>query len=128
MPELLDARGRPDASARPAGRPGGRAAARVETGVRAAMAEVMVLGYGNTLRRDDAVGPLVAEAVSRWGRPDVVALAVPQLVPELAEPLSRARLAIFVDAALTGKVCEQLPTPCEPSLNHTGDPGWLLAL
>jgi hydrogenase maturation protease len=57
------------------------------------MNQVLVLGYGNTLRRDDAVGPLAAEAVAGWGRPGVLALALPQLLPELAEPPpSRATL------------------------------------
>jgi hydrogenase maturation protease len=54
------------------------------------MGEVLVIGYGNTLRRDDAVGPLSAEEVSRWGRPGVVPLDLAQLLPELAERLSRA--------------------------------------
>jgi hydrogenase maturation protease len=94
------------------------------------MEEVLVLGYGNTLRRDDAVGPLAAEEVSGWGRPGVAALALPQLLPELAEPLSRARLVIFIDAAVSEEVqCRPLVAVArEPSLHHAGDPQWLLSL
>jgi hydrogenase maturation protease len=94
------------------------------------MREVLVLGYGNTLRGDDAVGPLVAEEVARWGRPGVTSLALPQLFPELAEQLSHVARAIFVDAAISGDNCVEAAEPlsCGPTLHHTGDPPWLLAL
>lgn len=59
---------------------------------------VLVIGYGNTLRGDDAVGRLVAEKVDRWNRPDVRAVSVTQLLPELAESVAQAREVIFVDA------------------------------
>ena len=58
----------------------------------------LLIGYGNTLRRDDAVGCLVADEVRSWARPGVRALSVSQLAPELAEDLSSSRMAIFVDA------------------------------
>jgi hydrogenase maturation protease len=64
----------------------------------AAVSEIVVIGYGNPLRSDDAAGPRAAAAVAGWGRPGVRAIAVQQLTPELVEPLSAARLAIFVDA------------------------------
>ena len=59
---------------------------------------IVVIGYGNELRGDDAIGPAVAEQVAAWGRPDIRAIATRQLLPELAEDLARASLAIFVDA------------------------------
>lgn len=95
------------------------------------MGEILVLGYGNTLRRDDGVGPLVAEAVSRWGRAGLYALALPQLLPELAHRLSCVDLAIFVDAAAgSPEVHLQplAPIPCKPSLDHCSEPRWLLSL
>ncbi len=61
---------------------------------------ILVIGYGNTLRRDDALGCLVAEAVERWQRPAVRAISVPQLTPELAAELAPAAAAIFVDAQI----------------------------
>jgi hydrogenase maturation protease len=60
--------------------------------------QVVVIGYGNTLRRDDGVGPYVAAAVAAWKLPGVIGLAVPQLTPELAVKLAESRLAVFVDA------------------------------
>ncbi len=95
------------------------------------MTEVLVIGYGNRLRSDDAVGPLVAEAVSRLHRPGVEALALAQLTPELSEPLSRVRLALFVDGCIDSDavlIQPLAPGPFEPSLHHTGDPRWLLGL
>lgn len=95
----------------------------------------LVLGYGNTIRGDDGVGPRAAAAVLDWGLPDVDALAVTQLTPELAEPISTARLAIFVDARLTddedtGEVEVQPLEPIwgKPILGHAADPRSLLAL
>jgi hydrogenase maturation protease len=95
----------------------------------------LVIGYGNTLRSDDAVGPLAAAAVHDWGLPGVAALAVQQLVPEMAEPLAAARLAVFVDArpAVAGgpqgvEVRPLEPKGGSPALGHAGDPRRLLAL
>src|SRR4051812_33735392 len=96
---------------------------------------VLVIGYGNTLRGDDAVGPRAASAVASWDLPGVIAKAVPQLTPELAEPLATAHLAIFVDARLAaeGELAEvRSIEPSDPgpgaALGHVADPGCLLAL
>jgi hydrogenase maturation protease len=62
--------------------------------------EFLVIGYGNTLRGDDGVGPRVAEAVGELHLPGVHTLICPLLTPELAEPISRAETVIFVDAEL----------------------------
>ena len=63
-------------------------------------AEVLVIGYGNTLRGDDGVGPRVVEAIGTLGLPGVRTLICPLLTPELADPISRAEKVIFVDAAM----------------------------
>ena len=94
---------------------------------------VVVIGYGNTLRGDDAAGPRAASIVAGWGLSGVIATAVPQLTPELADPLASARLAIFVDARLApdGEGVEVRPiAPAVPGaiLGHAPDPGRLLAL
>lgn len=60
--------------------------------------EVVVIGYGSDLRSDDGVGRRAAELVDELALPGVSTHSVQQLVPELVVPLSRARLAIFVDA------------------------------
>jgi Ni,Fe-hydrogenase maturation factor len=66
-------------------------------------ARVLVIGYGNTLRRDDGVGVRVAEAVAADPRfAHVRVLAVHQLTPELALDIGSASLVIFVDADVRG--------------------------
>jgi len=60
------------------------------------LSRVLVLGYGSDLRGDDAVGRLVAEAVSGWE--GVRALAVHQLTPELALELETCATVVFADA------------------------------
>lgn len=60
---------------------------------------ILVIGYGNPLRSDDGVGQQIAKVVASWGMPNLEAIAVHQLTPELAEALARVDVAIFVDAA-----------------------------
>lgn len=65
------------------------------------MSRVLIIGYGNPLRRDDGFGWHVAHRLQQELREaDVEIIACHQLTPELAEPLSRARYAIFVDIAV----------------------------
>ena len=59
---------------------------------------ILVIGYGNDLRSDDAVGQKVANAIAAWKLPQVTSLCVHQLTPELASFLATAELAIFIDA------------------------------
>jgi hydrogenase maturation protease len=63
----------------------------------------LVIGYGNTLRGDDGLGPHVAEGlqgvVSAYGRLlDVRIMALPQLDVVLACQMAEADVVIFVDA------------------------------
>jgi hydrogenase maturation protease len=63
------------------------------------MAEVLIIGYGNPLRGDDGVGWQAAEHLReriRDGKVEIVTSH--QLTPEMAEPASRARVVIFIDA------------------------------
>jgi hydrogenase maturation protease len=97
------------------------------------MDQFLVIGYGSTLRGDDAVGPRAAAAVASWAIPGVTALALAQLTPELAEPLAAARTALFVDARLASVEEGVAVQPIEPAeggmvLTHGGDPRQLLAL
>ena len=91
----------------------------------------MIIGYGNPLRGDDGVGWRVIEALEGLV-PEGAAVAVHLLTPELAEPISRARCVIFVDAAvgdLPGQMsCFPLaPAPGRPG-SHETNPAGLLAL
>ncbi len=63
------------------------------------MADVLVIGVGSDLHRDDAVGRRVADAIERRELPGVAVRSTMQLLPELAEPVARADLLIVVDAS-----------------------------
>jgi hydrogenase maturation protease len=107
---------------------------RVETFSAAATTDVtLVIGYGNPLRGDDAVGWHVASAVAAWGLPRVHARTIHQLTPELAELLASARAAIFVDARSDpgGEGCSvhSLGPECATvPLGHHSDARFLLEL
>jgi len=94
--------------------------------------QFLVIGYGNTLRRDDGVGPRVAQALSAFNLAGVRAIALHQLAPELAEPISQASGVIFVDARVSGPpglTLEKLePGNGIPALDHALDPPALLKL
>lgn len=93
---------------------------------------LLVIGYGNTLRRDDGVGPKVAEAVAALSLPEVGTLAIPQLTPELAEDIARADRVVFVDAAVDSPQVVRFRklTPAKSSqiMAHAADPSTMLAL
>jgi hydrogenase maturation protease len=72
---------------------------------------VVVIGYGNTLRGDDAAGRLVVEELAKRNIENVELVSVTQLVPELAALVARANAAIFVDACL-----ESAAAPSEPQV------------
>ncbi len=63
-------------------------------------APVLVIGYGNTLRNDDAAGVRLVEALAQRQLPFVQTITQTQLTPELAEPVARSGAVIFADAAL----------------------------
>jgi len=93
---------------------------------------LLVIGYGNTLRSDDGVGPKVAQAVAALNLPEVRAVARDLLTPELAEPIARADRVVFVDAAVDAPREVRL-RPLEPAASsqimaHAADPRVMLAL
>ncbi len=94
---------------------------------------VLVIGYGNPLRCDDGVGQQIAKAVATWGIPNVEAIAVHQLTPELAEKLVTVDLAIFVDVYPVLADQEVQVRPLEPAesgmtAGHSCEPQTLLAM
>jgi hydrogenase maturation protease len=94
--------------------------------------ELLVLGYGNSLRRDDGVGPRVAQVIEGMQLPGVRTLISQQLSPEHAEPVARARRVIFVDAAVDqtdGVKFRRLAAGTTTQLMaHAAEPRTLLAL
>jgi hydrogenase maturation protease len=93
---------------------------------------LLVIGYGNPLRGDDGVGPNVAEAVEALHLPGVQTLVCQQLSPEHAEPISRARTVVFVDAAVDAPKEVRLrklePGGSSQLMAHAADPRTMLAL
>ncbi len=98
----------------------------------AAGRDFLVIGYGNELRSDDGVGPKVAAAVDELQLPGVRTMICQQLSPEHAEPISRARTVIFVDAAVDAPKEVQLrklePNESVQLMAHAADPRTMLAL
>lgn len=99
---------------------------------RRAPTALLVIGYGNTLRGDDAAGPRAAEAIAALALPGVRVLSCHQLTPELAEPLAEAQRAVFVDAAVdrprTVRLRPLKPQTAARPASHATDPRALLAL
>jgi len=67
------------------------------------MRRVLIIGYGNPLRADDGVGWQAARRLAELRQDEFVeTLALHQLTPELAVPISRADLIMFIDACHQG--------------------------
>ena len=64
------------------------------------MPEILIVGYGNLLNGDDAIGCHVAQALEEHfrGDPEVEVIASQRLTPEMAEDVARSRFVIFLDA------------------------------
>jgi hydrogenase maturation protease len=97
------------------------------------VADILVIGYGNELRGDDGLGPLVAKAVAAADIPGVRVLTARQLLPEFAADLAQAKLVVFVDASevwsesgveIRSLAAEDMTGWC----THHADPRTLLAL
>jgi len=94
---------------------------------------ILIIGYGNPLRRDDGVGWAVIEALQQATLPNVTCLAVHQLTPELSETMSLAEMVILIDARIEGHAGELKITPViahadAPSMTHHLSPQGLLAM
>jgi hydrogenase maturation protease len=93
---------------------------------------LLVIGYGNSLRGDDGVGPRVAEALEALNLPGVSTFAAGLLTPELAAAVAQAERVIFVDAAVDGSREVQLrplaPADSSQIMAHAADPRTILAL
>jgi hydrogenase maturation protease len=100
----------------------------------ATMSRIYIIGFGSTLRGDDAFGPMVAEQLLERVTCDEVRIDICQgMTPDLALPLSEADVAIFIDCSAEGTVGELVHRTIEPresmdmSMVHFLDPEALLA-
>jgi hydrogenase maturation protease len=94
---------------------------------------ILVIGYGNELRGDDAIGPCIVRELERRALPGVRTLTLTQLTPELAADLAESRAAVFVDARIADEEDEVLVTVLSPAGDrawgtHLSDPAALLAM
>ncbi|WP_319408585.1 hydrogenase maturation protease [uncultured Desulfosarcina sp.] len=102
--------------------------------------EYWIIGYGNTQRRDDGIGPYVVNRLRPLvaNRRDVHLRVSHQLEPDWIEPLKNATTILFVDAAIQRGVPGRRWTAIQPELKpmvclgHQLTPafilGWLLCL
>jgi hydrogenase maturation protease len=98
-----------------------------------AQEKVLLIGYGNTLRGDDGVGPFVVSEVARRHADRFRACVVQQLTPELCTILAEHEAVIFVDASdkCDGDACRLVPVEIGGSTGwgtHLSSPPSLLAL
>lgn len=93
---------------------------------------ILIIGYGNPLRGDDAVGQYIARLMEQRLRHETTAVITAyQLTPELIEPVSYADMIIFIDArvgATPGMIfCENVVPEVEANaFTHNVSPGTLL--
>jgi len=80
---------------------------------------ILILGYGNPLRGDDALGAQVAEELTARFRdnPRVTVQIVHQLTLDFAETLANFSLIILIDARDTEPVGEIFAQKIQPSKN-----------
>jgi hydrogenase maturation protease len=88
----------------------------------------LIIGYGSPLRMDDRLGQYLAHKTAHGWE----AITCTQLVPELAEPISRAKRVIFIDAEIgktPGKItCAAVePQHTNGTFTHHVTPTSLLA-
>jgi len=79
------------------------------------MNKVLVIGYGNTLRGDDAAGIRAAELIAKRFA-EVECVLVHQLMPELAEQISGCDIVIFIDADVN--VTQPVIKPIKPGIEE----------
>jgi len=96
-------------------------------------ATILIIGYGNTLRNDDGIGPYLADQIALENNPLIKTIAVHQLTPELVTAIAEVEQVIFIDAN-SDPDCQEiqiktLEAEAKPTgLDHTGCPSYLLAL
>ena len=93
---------------------------------------MLIIGYGNPLRTDDAIGQRMAQIMAqRLDDERLRMITAYQLTPELMEPISQARFVVFIDArvgSIPGEVLweDVEPETGRPAFTHHVSPGTLL--
>lgn len=94
---------------------------------------ILIIGYGNPLRCDDAIGQHLAYAM-QTGLPHLLLQVQTcyQLVPELVSSISQAQQVVFIDARVDGTPGDLFhhtvtPDAAAGAFTHHVTPGSLLA-
>lgn len=83
--------------------------------------QILIIGYGNTLRRDDGVGIAVANAFRNRLDTDKIPIHVMtahQLYPEMVEYIKTATHVFFIDASVEGEAGSFAIQALYPALNN----------
>jgi hydrogenase maturation protease len=82
----------------------------------------LIIGYGNPMRGDDAIGCHAARALEQhfWNDPDVEVMAAQQLTPEMAEDLSERDFVLFLDASFGDQPGTIMRTTVSPGTGPGG--------
>jgi hydrogenase maturation protease len=98
------------------------------------MARALIIGYGNPIRGDDALGWEIASRLATGVQKESVeVIALDQLTPELSERISKVELVVFIDSSHVGQpgswTCETLDPNATTSttLGHQLTPVSLMA-
>jgi hydrogenase maturation protease len=93
----------------------------------------LIIGYGNPMRGDDAIGCHAARALEQhfWNDPDVEVIAAQQLTPEMVDDILQRDFVLFLDASFgesPGTIMRTTvsPEPGPGSLTHHLNPSSLL--
>ena len=93
---------------------------------------VVIIGYGNPGRQDDAMGFLMAEGIEALGLPCVTSEADLQLQIEDAATISEHDIALFIDASINGpepfSVSQISPSQEITFTSHSVSPETILAI
>jgi hydrogenase maturation protease len=91
----------------------------------------LVIGIGNTLRRDDGLGPWLAEQIAAWRFPAVTSCTVHQLMPELVDAIAKHERVLFLDACESSCGSQLVEVEASSGANRLGhalSPGDFLSL
>jgi hydrogenase maturation protease len=91
----------------------------------------LVIGIGNTLRRDDGLGPWLAEQIAAWRLPAITTCSVHQLTPELVDAIAKHERVLFLDACESSCGAQLVEIESSSGANRLGhalSPGDVLSL
>ena len=98
------------------------------------MPGTLIIGYGNLLRGDDAIGCCAARELERYYHDsgEVRVIAAHQLTPEMADDIAASQFVLFMDASCgedpgTIRVTKLSPDSTPNGFTHQLNPATLLS-